>query len=102
MLIIPCFRKVSDVILSHLTVRCIYSTCNVYNYYGKTMNIKTSYIEPTWVRGSIISSAYGYTSDSIAKKRQRGHWQEGREWVKAPNGTMMYSPAAIEDWIING
>jgi len=66
------------------------------------MNNQTLHIKPNWVRGSVISSAYGYTVDSIAKKRQRGHWQEGRVWIKAPDGTMMYSPAAIEDWIING
>ena len=66
------------------------------------MNNQTSHIKPKWVRGTIITSTYGYTDDSLAKKRQRGHWQEGRVWVKAPNGTMMYSPSAIEYWIING
>lgn len=66
------------------------------------MKNKTSHINPNWVRGPIITEAYGFTQDGMNKKRQRGHWQEGIVWVKAPDGNMMYSPKAIEEWALNG
>jgi len=65
-------------------------------------NTKTHHLTPNWVRGSIITVAYGFSQDSIAKKRQRGQWQEGVIWTLAPDGRPMYSPTAIEEWIING
>ena len=57
---------------------------------------------PKWVKGSIISAAFGYSSNAIAKKRQRGIWLEGNIWLKAPDNTIMYNPKAIEVWIENG
>jgi len=57
---------------------------------------------PKWVRAKIIVSVYGYTEDAIAKKRQQGIWLENQIWRKAPDNTIMYSPAAIDYWVENG
>lgn len=57
---------------------------------------------PKWVKPIIIVTIYGYTEDSIAKKRQRGIWLEGKIWRKAPDNTIMYCPNEIDRWVENG
>lgn len=52
-----------------------------------------------WVKAAQLESINGYSPDAIRGKIRNGHWKQGREWKKAPDGNIMVNPRAIDEWI---
>lgn len=46
-----------------------------------------------------LSIDVGYSEDAIRGKMRDGIWILGREYVKAPDGRLMFDPDAVRRWI---
>ena len=51
-----------------------------------------------WVTIDRFSEMSGYTPDAVRSKIKRGDWLEGHMWVKAPDGRILISTEAFEQW----
>lgn len=54
-----------------------------------------------WVRIHMLEGINGYTREAARAKIKRGVWRDGVHWKQAPDGNIMVSPKAIDDWIDN-
>ncbi len=54
---------------------------------------------PKWVKAKLYTTISGWTQDAIDAKRKRGVWLEDIHWKKAPDGNIMISPSAIDQWV---
>lgn len=52
-----------------------------------------------WVKGAVLFAMSGYTKDAQNHKRNMGVWIEGRHWLKAPDGNILYNPCEIDKWV---
>lgn len=52
-----------------------------------------------WVLINKVIELIGYTDDAIRSKIQKGVWQYGVHWTKAPDGRLMFNLEAIHKWI---
>lgn len=59
-----------------------------------TVNISPS----RYVTAELASAVTGYTPKAMDRKRQEGVWVEGREWVRAPDGRILYDLEGYERW----
>jgi hypothetical protein len=51
-----------------------------------------------WVTIDRFSELSGYTPDAVRSKIKRGDWLERYMWVKAPDGRILISTEAFEQW----
>jgi hypothetical protein len=51
-----------------------------------------------WVTIKNAAELSGYTVKAIDRKRQSGVWLEGIIWIKAPDGRILVSADAIDEW----
>ena len=51
-----------------------------------------------WVTTKKAAELSGYSEKAIERKRQEGVWLEGIIWIKAPDGRILISPDAIDEW----
>jgi hypothetical protein len=51
-----------------------------------------------WVTVKKAAELSGYTPKAIERKRAEGVWLEGIIWIKAPDGRILVSPDAIDEW----
>lgn len=52
-----------------------------------------------WVLINKVIELIGYTDDAIRSKIQKGVWQSGTHWRKAPDGRLVFNLEAIQKWI---
>lgn len=55
-----------------------------------------------YVRIPTAAAITGYTAKAIERKIESGHWIEGREWVKAPDGSRLISMRGYQQWVERG
>lgn len=55
-----------------------------------------------YVTAEVASAVTGYTPKAMERKRQDGVWLEGREWVRAPDGRILYDLEGYERWVEQG
>lgn len=55
-----------------------------------------------YVTADVASVVTGYTAKAMDRKRQEGVWVEGREWVRAPDGRILYDLEGYERWVERG
>lgn len=55
-----------------------------------------------YVTADVAAVVTGYTAKAMERKRQDGIWLEGREWVKAPDGRILYDLEGYERWVERG
>ena len=41
----------------------------------------------------------GYSEEAVRSKIKRGQWQQGREYVKAPDNRILISIKGYEEWV---
>jgi hypothetical protein len=52
-----------------------------------------------YVTQEVAAQITGYSVKAIIRKRQDGHWLEGREWVRAPDGKPLISIEGYRRWV---
>ncbi|MCG9964571.1 MULTISPECIES: excisionase family protein [Shewanella] len=52
-----------------------------------------------WVRGNLLPTVFGITSEAARKYRERGVWLEGRQWRYDPVNRVVYNVNEIERWM---
>jgi hypothetical protein len=52
-----------------------------------------------WVTIKKAAELSGYSVKAIEAKRANGVWLEGVVWIKAPDGRILISPDAIDEWV---
>lgn len=55
-----------------------------------------------YVRIPLAAIITGYTAKAIERKIERGDWIEGREWIKAPDGSRLISIQGYRKWAEKG
>lgn len=55
-----------------------------------------------YVTADVASVVTGYSPKAMERKRQEGVWVEGREWVRAPDGRILYDLEGYERWVEQG
>ncbi len=55
-----------------------------------------------WVKASVMEIITGYTPKAMERKREEGVWVEGDQWVKAPDGNILYSIEGYTKWATSG
>ncbi len=50
----------------------------------------------------LAAAMTGYSEKAIRRKIEEGHWVEGREWRKAPDGHILISLKGFEKWAESG
>jgi hypothetical protein len=48
---------------------------------------------------NIAASITGYTVKAMERKIERGDWQEGKVWRRAPDGRICIDLAGYEKWV---
>jgi hypothetical protein len=48
---------------------------------------------------NIAASITGYTIKAMERKIERGDWQEGKEWRRAPDGRICIDLVGYEKWV---
>lgn len=54
-----------------------------------------------FVTTNLFATISGYSANAIRIKISRGTWVEGREFVRAPDGTIMVDREGVERWILS-
>lgn len=52
-----------------------------------------------YVTQEVAAVITGYSVKAIIRKRQEGHWIEGREWIRAPDGKPLISIEGYRRWV---
>lgn len=53
-----------------------------------------------FVRIPLAAAATGYSEEAISTKVKRGVWLEGREYVRAPDGSILVDLEGYERWAV--
>lgn len=52
-----------------------------------------------YVKISLFETITGYTEKAVRRKIEEGHWLEGREYVRAPDGNILVSMEGYYSWV---
>lgn len=52
-----------------------------------------------YVKLALFESITGYTEKAVYRKIGDGHWLDGREYIKAPDGNILVSMEGYEKWV---
>lgn len=53
-----------------------------------------------YVRIPLASARTGYTIEAIETKVKRGVWLEGKEYIRAPDGSILIDMEGYERWAV--
>ncbi len=56
---------------------------------------------PRYVLLPLANVLTGYTVKAIQRKIERGDWQEGKVWRRAPDGRILIDLIGYERWVEN-
>lgn len=51
-----------------------------------------------FVRPLVMEAITGYSVKAMERKREEGKWVEGEQWIKAPDGNVLYSIEGYNKW----
>jgi len=54
-----------------------------------------------YVTTNLYAAISGYSANAIRIKIQRGVWAEGREYVRAPDGTILVDREGVQRWVLS-
>lgn len=54
-----------------------------------------------YVRLPLFEQITGYTQKAVRRKIEEGHWIEGREYRRAPDGHILVDMNGYEKWVEN-
>ena len=52
-----------------------------------------------YVRVKRFCELSGYTETAVYQKIRAGHWRQGHEWQRAPDGHIMVDLEGVERWV---
>jgi hypothetical protein len=55
-----------------------------------------------YVQIPVAAAITGYSEKAIRRKIEEGHWLEGREYAKAPDGHILISIKGYSQWVEQG
>lgn len=56
----------------------------------------------TYIRIKLFCEKTGWTDRAVRMKMQKGVWLEGREWCRAPDGSILIHWENYEKWVEGG
>jgi hypothetical protein len=63
---------------------------------------RTPMISPAkYVKLPLFESVTGYTEKAVRRKIEEGHWLEGGEYVRAPDGHILVNMEGYYKWVEN-
>lgn len=57
-------------------------------------------VSSRYVRIPLAAARTGYTVDAIEAKVKRGVWLEGKEYIRAPDGSILIDMEGYERWAV--
>jgi hypothetical protein len=64
-------------------------------------SIPVNVTPPRYVLLPLANVLTGYTVKAIQRKIERGDWQEGKVWRRAPDGRILIDLIGYERWVEN-
>ncbi len=55
-----------------------------------------------WVRPAIIERDKGLSCDALEKAKKRGHFIEGKHWIKDTVNRIWWNFEALDEWVAYG
>jgi hypothetical protein len=67
---------------------------------GEQRRQRSSLAPARFVRIPLAAELTGYTAEAIMTKVKRGVWLEGKEYIRAPDGSILIDMEGYERWAV--